>query len=107
MNTQEQEQELHVQKLSNERDMLRNKVVKFTAYTFVSVLAIVITLGAVILNNYSGIAIPENTSIAFAISAISFFILKNTKKKIEEQENIASIEYENALSEFNAGQEAE
>lgn len=105
MNTQEQE--LHVQQLSNERDMLRNKVVKFTAYTFVSVLAIVITLGAMILHNYSGLVIPENTSVAFAMSAISFFILKNTKKKIELQESTASTEYENALSEFNAGQEVE
>ena len=41
MNTQE----LNVQILSNERDVLRNKIVKLTAYTYVSILAIVITLG--------------------------------------------------------------
>jgi len=102
-----QEQELNLQRLSNERDILRNKVVKFTAYTFVSILAIVITLGAIILNKYSVLVIPENTSVAFAISAVSFFLLKSIKKNIEIQENTASIEYENALSEFNTGQEVE
>jgi len=105
MNRQEQEQ--NVQILCNERDMLRNKVVKFTAFTLVSMLAVVITLGAIILNTYSVVAIPEDTSIAFAISAISFFLLKQIKKNIEIQEKDASIEYENALSEFNAGQEVE
>ena len=102
-----QEQELNVQILSNERDMLRNKVVKFTAYTFVSMLAMAITFGAIVLNNYAVLVIPEDTSIAFAISAISFFILKNAKKNIEKQEKAASIEYEEALSEFNASQEVE
>ena len=103
MNTQE----LNVQILSNERDVLRNKIVKLTAYTYVSILAIVITLGAIILHNFSDLIIPENTNISFAISAISFFILQNTRKNIEVQEDTASIKYENALSEFTAAQEVE
>ena len=100
-----QEQELKVKILANERDRLRNKYIKFTAYIFVSILAIVITLGALIMNSLFDVLVPSATTLVFAISAISLFVLKSTKKNIELQESIASDEYESALSELQAMQE--
>ncbi|NOR58645.1 MAG: hypothetical protein GQ474_09000 [Sulfurimonas sp.] len=100
-----EEQELKVKILANERDRLRNKDVKFTAYIFVSILGIVITLGALIMNSLFDVLVPSATTIVFAISAVSLFVLKSTKKNIEMQENIASDEYDNALAQLNAIQE--
>ncbi|WP_294967142.1 hypothetical protein [Sulfurimonas sp.] len=98
MNTEYQE--LKVKTLCDERDILRNKDIKFTAYIFVAILAIVITLSALIMNKYFDLIIPSATTMVFTISSISLFVLKHTKKKIVIQENIVGDKYEQALSQL-------